>query len=131
MASLRKYFHADRQYTNLDPTVIKILLRLPPNAEFKFLPGQFIDIIGPKNVRRSYSIASTLEEHPGKLELLIRDYPNGLLSKYWFREAKVNDLLRFEGPLGTFYLRETNNPNLIFLATGTGIAPIKSIIKEL
>jgi CDP-4-dehydro-6-deoxyglucose reductase len=53
------------------------------------------------------------------------------MSKYWFEEAKQNDLLRMEGPLGTFFLRESNKTNIIFLATGTGIAPIKAILEQI
>ena len=53
------------------------------------------------------------------------------MSKYFFKEAKINDLLRLEGPLGTFFIRESNLKNIIFLATGTGVAPIKSILEEL
>ena len=53
------------------------------------------------------------------------------MSQYWFMQAKVNDLLRLNGPLGTFFLRDVANTNLIFLATGTGIAPIKAILESM
>ena len=53
------------------------------------------------------------------------------MSQYWFEQAKVNDLLRLNGPLGTFFLRDIQGLDLIFLATGTGIAPIKSILEGL
>ena len=53
------------------------------------------------------------------------------MSEYFFKEAKINDLLRLEGPVGTFFLRNSSYKNIIFLATGTGIAPIKSILEEL
>ena len=53
------------------------------------------------------------------------------MSQYWFEEAKENDLLRMEGPLGSFFLRESNYENIIFLATGTGIAPIKAILENI
>lgn len=109
--------------------VIVVKLRLPPNADFAFLPGQFIDIIA-KGVRRSYSIANA-PQPDGQLELHIKRVKGGVLSEFWFEKAKVGDLLRFEGPLGTFFLRDTNPTNIIFLATGTGIAPIKAIIEEL
>lgn len=53
------------------------------------------------------------------------------MSDYWFNKAKENDLLRLEGPKGTFFLKNhTNKENLVFLATGTGIAPLKSIIES-
>jgi len=115
----------------LDPTVITVVLRLPPNAGFNYLPGQYVDVLGPGGVRRSYSIASTPGELGGKIELLIRYYPGGVMSEYWFSKAKVDDLLRLEGPQGTFFLRDTTNMDVIFLATGTGIAPVKAMVSEL
>lgn len=110
--------------------VLRIVLRLPPSAEFSFIPGQYIDVIGPESVRRSYSLAAAnvLDK---KLELHIRAVDGGLLSQYWFGQAKVNDLLRFNGPLGTFFLRDTKDLNLMFLATGTGLAPIKAILESM
>lgn len=53
------------------------------------------------------------------------------MSDYWFKQAKPNDLLRLNGPLGTFFLRETVGMDLVFLATGTGIAPVKSMLESL
>ena len=109
--------------------VIKVILRLPPNANFQFISGQYLNLIRG-DITRSYSIANG-NSNNGELEFFIKKYKNGLMSQYWFHEAKVNDLLRAEGPLGTFFLRETAKKNIIFLATGTGVAPIKSILDEL
>ena len=53
------------------------------------------------------------------------------MSDYWFKQAKANDLLRFNGPLGTFFLRNLDKLHLVFLATGTGIAPVKAILETL
>lgn len=117
--------------TLLDPTVIRVVLRLPPNAGFNYLPGQYVDVLGPGGVRRSYSIASTPGELAGKIELIIRYYPGGVMSKYWFSNAKVNDLLRLDGPQGTFFLRDIYDTDVIFLATGTGIAPVKAMVSQL
>ena len=61
-----------------------------------------MDVLRPGGVRRSYSIASRPTELAGKIELLIRYHPGGVMSEYWFYKAKVNDLLRLEGPQGTF-----------------------------
>jgi len=113
--------------TNLTDEVVEVILRLPPTASFQFLEGQYLDVI-QGNVRRSYSIASDHKEK--EVKLLIKEYPNGQMSNYWFNEAKENDLLRIEGPKGTFFLRESKKP-LLFLATGTGIAPIISILQGL
>ena len=110
--------------------VLKVVLRLPPATPFDFRPGQYIDVIGPAGVRRSYSIANAPTE-ARRIELHIRQVADGVLSDYWFSMAKVNDLLRMNGPLGTFYLRDVDGVDLVFLATGTGIAPVKAMLEGL
>lgn len=117
-----------KQLTRFSDELIGVTLRLPPTAHFKFLEGQYIDIIGPGSIRRSYSIASTAEE--SEIVLYIKRFENGQMSDYWFNQAKENDLLRMEGPKGTFFLRDSKQ-DLVFLATGTGIAPIISILTGL
>ncbi len=114
----------------LSSDVIQATLRLPPTTPLNFLPGQYIDVIGAEGLRRSYSIANAPREDR-LIELHIREVPNGAMSRYWFQHAKVNDLLRLRGPLGTFFLREQAGKHLVFLATGTGIAPIKAILESL
>jgi CDP-4-dehydro-6-deoxyglucose reductase len=109
-----------------DITLVK--LRLPPALNMVFLPGQFIDVIGPNSVKRSYSIASNPSSR--EISLLIKRIENGEFSDYWFNKAKPNDFLRIEGPKGTFFLRDRHK-KLVFLATGTGIAPIQSILETL
>lgn len=113
----------------LAPDVVQVTLRLPPASKLKYLAGQYVDVIW-QGARRSYSIANAVQTD-GKLVLQIRHVQQGLMSQYWFNEAKINDLLRLEGPLGTFCLRTTDPSNLIFLATGTGIAPVKAMLEEL
>lgn len=112
------------------PYVLKVELRLPPNSVFNYLPGQYIDVIGSGGIRRSYSIANapSAEKH---LELHIKQVPAGAMSDYWFGQAKVNDLLRLNGPLGTFFLRDIEGKDLVFLATGTGMAPVKAMLEGL
>lgn len=114
----------------LSPDVIQVKLRLPPTIEFSFIPGQYVDVIGPNGIRRSYSLANA--SWAGKLlELHIRAVEGGAMSEFWFKQAKVDDLLRLNGPLGTFFLRDIANKDLVFLATGTGIAPIKAMLESL
>jgi CDP-4-dehydro-6-deoxyglucose reductase len=114
----------------LAPDVMQVVLRLPPTADFTALPGQYIDVIAPGGTRRSYSLAAA--DVSGKmLVLYIRSVENGAMSEYWFNQAKVNDLLRLHGPLGTFFLRAPAGQDLVLLATGTGIAPIKAMLEEL
>jgi CDP-4-dehydro-6-deoxyglucose reductase len=114
----------------LAPGVVRVLLRLPPTADFRFIPGQYIDVIGPNGIRRSYSLANA-NFSDKQLELHIRTVGGGAMSNYWFNHAKVNDLLRLNGPLGTFFLRDMSDLELIFLATGTGIAPVKAMLESL
>lgn len=114
----------------LAPDVIKVALRLPPGKVFNFIPGQYIDIIGSGGVRRSYSLANA-PKADNTLELHIRAVEKGAMSQYWFNQSTVNDLLRLHGPQGTFFLRKFAQRDLIFLATGTGIAPVKAMLEGL
>jgi CDP-4-dehydro-6-deoxyglucose reductase, E3 len=118
------------QIQRLAENVVRIQLRLPPATEFAFIPGQYIEVIGPNGIRRSYSLANPSFADK-VLELHIRAVAGGAMSHYWFNQAKVNDLLRLSGPLGTFFLREPSGMDVIFLATGTGIAPVKAILESL
>lgn len=113
----------------LAPEIVKVVLKTPPNSPMRFLPGQYVDVLA-EDVRRSYSLANSPRES-GLLELIIKRYALGRLSDYWFERAKVNDLLRIEGPFGTFFLREDRPTNILFLATGTGIAPVKALLEEI
>ena len=114
----------------LAPDVMRVVLRLPPSDTFNFIPGQYISVIGPGGVRRSYSLANA-PKADNTLELHIREVENGAMSKYWFNQAAVNDLLRLHGPQGTFFIRNIAQRDLVFLATGTGIAPVKAMLEAL
>ena len=114
----------------LAPDVLRVKLRLPPTSTFSFIPGQYIDVIGINGTRRSYSLANASDSEK-LLELHVRAVSGGTMSDYWFNHAKSNDLLRLNGPLGTFFLRECKNTDIFFLATGTGIAPVKAMLESL
>lgn len=114
----------------LTQSIIKVVLRTPPNDKIHFLAGQYVSVIGPSGLRRSYSIANA-PRADGKIELYIKKVDGGAFSAYWFEQAKVNDLLRFEGPLGTFFIRKPLPKKLILLATGTGLAPIKALLENM
>lgn len=114
-------------FTYLSEHIVEVTLRLPPTANFQFIEGQYLDVIW-NSIRRSYSIASISSEK--EITLLIKCFENGQMSDYWFNKIQANDLLRIEGPKGTFFLRDADK-SLVFLATGTGIAPIKSILNNL
>ncbi|WP_322966118.1 FAD-binding oxidoreductase [Sphingomonas fuzhouensis] len=113
----------------LAPDIVRIILKTPPASPMRFLPGQYIDVLAD-GVRRSYSLANAPRED-ALLELIVKRYPGGRLSDYWFERAKPNDLVRIEGPFGTFFLRDEAPTNILFLATGTGIAPVKALLEEL
>lgn len=109
--------------------IVRVVLKTPPASPMRFLPGQYIDVLA-EGVRRSYSLANA-PRADGMLELIIKRYPGGVLSGYWFDRAKPNDLIRIEGPFGTFFLRDEAPRDIVFLATGTGIAPVKALLEEL
>ena len=109
--------------------LIKVELRLPPSREFRYLSGQYLDVIRG-SIRRSYSMANAVAGSK-KVELLVRNHYGGEMSNYWFGTAQKEDLVRIEGPKGTFFLRDQKVKNIIFLATGTGIAPVKAILEDL
>ncbi|WP_431469975.1 2Fe-2S iron-sulfur cluster-binding protein [Sphingosinithalassobacter sp. LHW66-3] len=113
----------------LSPTIIRVRLRFAPGQRLDYLPGQYLDVIA-RGVRRSYSIANAPRED-ATIDLDIRRFEGGVLSTYWFDEAQVNDLVRVEGPLGTFFLRDEPPETVLFLATGTGIAPVRAMLEEI
>lgn len=110
--------------------VIRVVLRFPPASKIEYYPGQYVDLIGVGGARRSYSIANAFDTS-NRLELHIKKVLDGTMSEYWFNSAKEGDLLRVKGALGTFFLRDVAGKNLIFLATGTGIAPVKAMLEGL
>lgn len=116
--------------TPISSNVIELQLRIPPNTLFRYLSGQYINII-KGDYKRSYSIANANLNSSSNLIFFIKNYKGGKFSNYLFNEARINDLLRIEGPIGTFFYRSTSKKNIIFLATGTGIAPVKAILEQL
>jgi CDP-4-dehydro-6-deoxyglucose reductase, E3 len=103
-------------------------LRLPLHLNLQFESGQYVDFIFPDGTRRSYSIANPATSAGTiDLEFHIRHLPGGLFTDRLFEGLKPREKLQFEGPLGTFFLRESEKPAL-FLASGTGYAPIRSIL---
>ncbi len=109
-----------------DVTILK--LRLPPNNQLNYLPGQYIDLVY-QDLSRSYSIANAPTEN-NTIELHIREVDGGVFSRLVFDELKKNQLLQLKGPLGTFFIRESKAP-VIFVAGGTGFAPVKAMIEYL
>ena len=113
--------------------VMLLTLQLPANESFGYHPGQYLDIMLPGGVRRSYSMASAphrLSALAG-IEFHIRHMPGGQFTDHVFSTMKEKEILRVEGPYGSFFLRESSNKPIILLASGTGFAPIKAIIEHL
>jgi CDP-4-dehydro-6-deoxyglucose reductase, E3 len=104
-------------------------LKLPAGERLQFLAGQYIDILMKEGKRRSFSLANAPHDDQF-LQLHVRKSPGGAFSNYVFEEMKQRAILRFEGPLGTFYLREDSDKPMIFVAGGTGFAPIKAQIEH-
>ena len=108
--------------------VMVLHLKLPANERLQFLAGQYIEFLLKAGSRRSFSMANA--PHDDELiQLHVRRVAAGQFTEHVFEKMKERDILRFEGPLGTFFLREDNDRPIVFVASGTGFAPIKSILE--
>ncbi|MDX1380845.1 MAG: CDP-6-deoxy-delta-3,4-glucoseen reductase [Xanthomonadales bacterium] len=115
----------------LSDNVVRLRLRLPASQRLQFLAGQYVDVLLAGGKRRAFSIAScpSLEN---EIELHIRHVEGGDFTSFVFDDLKERDILRFEGPLGNFFIRndEPDRP-MILMGGGTGFAPLKSMIENL
>jgi CDP-4-dehydro-6-deoxyglucose reductase len=111
------------------PDVMVLSLKLPANERLQFMAGQYIDILLKDQKPRSFSLANAPHDDEF-LELHIRNIAGGAFTQHVFESMKERDILRFKGPLGTFFLREDSAKPIIFVASGTGFAPIKAIIEH-
>lgn len=114
----------------LSHDVIGLHLQLPGSERLQFLPGQYIEFILKNGKRRAFSIANAPHDTFG-LELHLRVVNNGEFTQYVLNELQEKAIMRIEAPLGSFYLREDSQKPIIFVATGTGFAPIKGIIEHM
>ena len=108
--------------------IMLLHLKLPAAERMQFLAGQYLDILLKDGTRRSFSMANAPHDDEF-LQLHVRNY-GGPFSEHVFTRMKERDILRFEGPLGTFFLREDEDKPVILLASGTGFAPIKAILEH-
>jgi CDP-4-dehydro-6-deoxyglucose reductase, E3 len=115
------------------PDVAVLQMQLPANDVLRYHAGQYIEFILPGGLRRSYSMATAPHTQGDKpaIELHIRHMPGGLFTSQVFGTLKLKDILRIEGPFGSFFLREDSAAPIVLLASGTGFAPIKAIIEQL
>jgi propane monooxygenase reductase component len=110
-----------------------LVLRLvDDSAEFKFFPGQYVDITVPGTDEvRSFSMANTSARESRQLEFIIKIYPDGLFSDYLDKQLKVGDRLTISGPYGVFTLRDAPDTDLIFVGGGAGMAPILCLLRSM
>lgn len=113
--------------------VVVLRLQLPANQSFRYRAGQYIEFILRDGSRRSYSMANaphTLGSPPA-IELHVRHMPGGKFTDVAFSTLKEKDILRMEGPFGSFFLREDADKPIVLLASGTGFAPIKALVEQM
>lgn len=109
--------------------VIVLSLKLPANERLQFLAGQYIEFLLKDGKRRAFSIANAPHDD-GFLQLHIRLIAGGEFTGHVFGAMKEKDILRFQGPYGSFFLREESTKPMILLAGGTGFAPIKALVEH-
>jgi CDP-4-dehydro-6-deoxyglucose reductase, E3 len=113
--------------------VMVLRLQLPASDAFRYHAGQYIEFLLRDGDRRSYSMATaphTQSELPS-MELHLRHMPGGKFTDHAFSAMKEKDILRIEGPYGSFFLREDSDKPIVLLASGTGFAPIKAVLQHM
>ena len=118
----------------LSHDVMQVRLQLPAGEPMKFHAGQYIEFLLRDGARRSYSMANaphTLNEPGVGVEMHIRHMPGGKFTDHVFGAMKEKEILRVEGPYGSFFLREESTKPIVLLASGTGFAPIKALIEHM
>ena len=108
--------------------VVILYLKLPATERFQFIAGQYLDILLRDGTRRSFSMGNAPHDEEF-VQLHVRHVPGGSFTDHVFLKMKEREILRFEAPLGTFALQEESEKPIVFVASGTGFAPIKSIIE--
>jgi CDP-4-dehydro-6-deoxyglucose reductase len=117
-----------KRLDKLADDVMLLELKLPPHEEFDFISGQYLDILLRDGRRRSFSMANKAAAK-GAIELHIREVPGGYFTGQVFNEMKEKDMLRIQGPFGTFILRDDSSNPVVMIAGGTGFAPLKSMLE--
>jgi CDP-4-dehydro-6-deoxyglucose reductase len=113
----------------LSHDVVGLWLKLPQGEPFRYLPGQYVDFLLPDGRRRSFSIANG-DADDGRLEFHLRVTPGGFFARYVQHEMPERTILRLQGPLGAFYVREDSARPAILMAGGTGFAPLKAMLER-
>jgi len=135
LLTIKEYHTTCEKIIDLTYDIKQFNLKLIEPSSMEYTPGQYVHVLAPayekspEEVYRAYSISSDPSDRSG-LELIIRRVPDGICTTYLFDYLKENDRVRINGPYGHFYLRDTNAP-IIFIAGGSGIAPIKCILHHM
>jgi propane monooxygenase reductase subunit len=109
-----------------------LVLRLVDTDDFKFFPGQYVDITVPgTDETRSFSMANTSARESGQLEFIIKIYPDGLFSHFLDTKLQIGDRLNLTGPFGVFTLRDAPDTDLVFVGGGAGMAPILCLLRSM
>lgn len=113
--------------------VMVLRMQLPAADPFRYHAGQYVEFLLRDGDRRSYSMANAPHNlgNPASIELHVRHMPGGKFTDQVFGTMKDKDILRIEGPFGSFFLREDSPKPMVFLASGTGFAPIKALIEHI
>jgi CDP-4-dehydro-6-deoxyglucose reductase len=125
----REYEATVAQMRRAAPDVMIVRLALPAGGLLRFHAGQYINVLLPDGSKRSFSFATAPHENR-QIELQIRHIAGGRFTTHVFEAMRVGDRIRFEGPLGSFFLREDSDKPIIFVAGATGFAPVKSMVEH-
>jgi len=109
--------------------IMKLQLKLPETERMQFMAGQYLEILLKDGKRRAFSIANAPHDDDF-IELHIRHVPDGQFGDFVFDGLKEKTLLRIEGPLGSYFLREDSKRPIILMGGGTGFAPLKGMLEH-
>ncbi len=109
--------------------IMMLRLKLPETERLQFMAGQYLEILLKDGKRRAFSIANAPHDD-AFIELHIRHVPDGHFGDFVFDGLKEKTLLRIEGPLGSYFLREDRNRPIILMGGGTGFAPLKGMLEH-
>ncbi len=125
----REWLATVERLEKLAPDVMRVILALEGGERISFYAGQYINVLLEDGARRSFSFATAPQES-ARIELHIRRIEGGRYTGHVFERMRAGDKLRFEGPLGAFFLREDTDKPIIFVAGSTGFAPVKSMLEH-
>lgn len=115
------------------PDVMIVSMQLPAMETFRYHAGQYVEFILKDGSRRAYSMATAphRQAQAPAMELHIRHLPGGKFTDHVFGDMKPKEILRIEGPFGSFFLQEASERPIIMLASGTGFAPVKAMLEHM